>query len=280
MRPVGRNAFAATDLKAFRSAAGGIDNEEGGFSGHVGNIADLLAVRRPAGGGFDVAVVGEAFRLIGREIVAVEINLVAETEGEADELAVMREGSGAVETAGGGDDPLDTLAEIHEHDVQCVIFRERIDHGVGVAPGGFRGDGAVFREDFETFFRTIWIDGADFAAVLGIRQDESDLATAETLDVEELAENIIDDLAGGLIAVCCLLLTADGLAIALEIQCELVFVTGGLDFVNGFGSLILGHDSEPSGNGEHPLQFLAGGVGTIECFDGERWVVATSHDDD
>ena len=73
MGPIGRDAFTAAELETFRGAASGIDDEEGGLAGHVGDIADLAAVGRPAGGGFDVAVIGKAFRLVGREVVAVEI---------------------------------------------------------------------------------------------------------------------------------------------------------------------------------------------------------------
>ena len=92
MRPVGRYTFTAAQLEAFGLAAVSGDNEEGGFAGHVGDKANLFSVRAPAGGGFDIAVVGEALCLVGREIMAIKIDLVAEAEGEADELSVAGEG--------------------------------------------------------------------------------------------------------------------------------------------------------------------------------------------
>ena len=163
--------------------------------------------------------------------MAIEVHLVAEAEGEADELAAMGEGRRAVQTTGGGDDPLDMLAKIDEHDVQRIVLRERIDHGVGMAPAGLRGDGAVLRENFEA--SAVDIACADFTAVLVVWQDEGDFAVAEALDVEELVKDIVDDLAGGLVDVCSLLLAADGFTAALEIQRELVFLSCGLDFELG-----------------------------------------------
>ena len=245
MRPVGRDAFAAAKLQAFRGATGGGNDEEGRFAGQVGNIADLLAVRRPAGGGFNIAVIREAFRLVGREIVAVKVHLVAKAEGEADELAVAGKGGGTVEAARGRDDPLDAFAKIHEHNVERIVLGERIDHGVGVAPAGLRGDGVVLREDFET--RAVEIDRANFAAVLGVGDDERDFAVAEALDIEQLSEDVINDKAGSFVNVRGLFLAADGFAVALQIQSELRVVTGGLDFENRIFGLLFGHDFEPSG---------------------------------
>ena len=271
MGPIGRDAFTAAELKAFWGAASGVDDEEGGLARHVGNIADLAAVRRPAGGGFDIAIVGNAFRMVGRKVVAIEIDLVAEAEGEADELAIVGEGGGAVEAAGGGDDSLDVLTEIDEHNMQRIVFGERIDHGVGVAPARFRGDGAVLREDFEAC--AIDVACADFATVLIVGQDEGDLAVAEALDVEKLEEDIIDDLACRLVDISGLLLATDGLAAALEIQSELVVLSCGLDFELSLCGLLAGQDSEPSGKCEHPFQLLAGCGITIEGVDAERRVV-------
>ena len=158
-----------------------------------------------------------------------------------------------------------------------VVLGERIDHGVGVAPAGLRGDGVVLREDFET--RAIKIDRADFAAVLGIGHDERDFAVAQALDVEQLLENVIDDKAGCLVGVRSLFLAADGFAVALEIQRELRVVACRLDFENCISGVFFRHDFEPSGKGEHPLQFLAGFGRAIEGFDDKRRIVNGSFND-
>ena len=66
--------------------------------------------------------------------------------------------------------------------MERVVFGQRIDHGVGMAPAGFRGDGVVLRQDFKAC--AVQIACADFAAVLGVGQDKGDFAVTDRRNIE------------------------------------------------------------------------------------------------
>ena len=74
-------------------------------------------------------------------------------------------------------------------------------------------------------------------------------------------------------------LAGDGFAIALEVQCELAALSGGLDFELGFGGVFGGQDIEPTGKCEHPLKFLAGFIGAVKRLNGDTWIVRSRFDD-